>query len=149
MSLLNQQNQLLRQLQIRETTPTPSIAAAPPTSTPFAAPPPPPPPGPPAMTSPGGGAPPPPPPPGPPAMASMAVGAPPPPPPPPMPSHASSANKPKTLAEQLAEAKLKKESSGGPAGSECHPVPEAPKSKPKIDFSTELQNRLKNRSGHC
>ena len=130
MSLLNQQNQLLRQLQIRETTPTPSIAVAPPTSTPFAAPPPPPPPG-------------------PPAMASMAVGAPPPPPPPPMPSHASSANKPKTLAEQLAEAKLKKESSGGPAGSECHPVPEAPKSKPKIDFSTELQNRLKNRSGHC
>jgi hypothetical protein len=79
-------------------------------------------------------------------MANQSGGGPPPPPPPPPGGKGPGDNKPKTLAEQLAAAKLKKElGSGHVNGSESNH--EIPKSKPKIDFSTELQNRLKNRTG--
>ena len=68
----------------------------------------------------------------------------PPPPPPPPPAPKSTETRGKTLAEQLAEAKLKKE-----FGKSSNSAPEVvPKAMGTIDFSTELQNRIKKRTGN-
>jgi hypothetical protein len=129
LTLLNEQNELLRELKNREVilqaptsfststlTPTTATATNKPPSPPTA------------------------------PKLQTVPGVPPPPPPPPPGVKGPGDNKPKTLAEQLAAAKLKKElGSGHVNGSESNH--EIPKSKPKIDFSTELQNRLKNRTG--
>ena len=157
LDLLKQQNQLLEELKNRETVipvpavfashhspmPTTNLTPAVPVSAPpspqhvhpTGCPPPPPPPPPCTLSAP---------PPPPPLMSGA-----PPPPPPPMPAKAAATpNKPKTLAEQLAEAKMKKESNGSAHIPETGQVSEAPKSKPKIDFSTELQNRIKKRTNN-
>ena len=157
LKLLGEQNELLRDLKIREQIiPAPSSFSAPPppppqqqqqqqqqssptvsamkTPTSLGAPPPPPPPSaaPPA--------------PAPPKISPSGGGGPPPPPPPP-PAMKAPETRGKTLAEQLAAAKLKKES-GASNGQESAAPAEPPKAMATIDFSTELQNRIKKRTGN-
>ena len=75
-------------------------------------------------------------------------GAPPPPPPCPPPSSSRSAGK--TLAEQLQDAKLKKQAAaGGRAGNSGAKAEPAAKAPPRLDFASELQNRIKTRSADC
>jgi len=154
LKLLGEQNELLRELRNREqiipapssfTAPppppqqkqqqsSPTMAAKAPTS--LGAPPPPPPP--PSAAPPA---------PAPPKISPTGGGGPPPPPPPPPAMKAPEARG-KTLAEQLAEAKLKKESGSSNGQGSAVPAAEPPKAMATIDFSTELQNRIKKRTGN-
>jgi hypothetical protein len=148
-ALIRQQNELIRELGQRGAAAPAAPAAVmsspicpPAAPSKFAVPPPPPSfsvPPPPATLC----APPPPPPP-----TSGSGGAPPPPPPPPPPASAASDGKPKSLAEQLAAAKLKKEAASPAPSSAGEPAPEPPRPLAKMDFSTELQNRIKKRTGN-